>query len=87
MSGHQIIIWLVIGGVAGWLAGLIVSGTGYGLLADILIGIVGAFIGGWLTTVFGVHVGSGFAPSLVVAVLGAVVLLIILRLARSMTGK
>lgn len=79
---HGIIAWLIIGAVAGWLAGVLVKGGGFGLLVDILIGIVGAFIGGWLAGMFGVGVGGGMAASIVTATIGAVVLLLILRLIR-----
>jgi uncharacterized membrane protein YeaQ/YmgE (transglycosylase-associated protein family) len=79
---HGIIAWLVIGGIAGWLAGLLVKGSGFGLIANILIGIVGAVIGGWLTTVVGVGVGYGFVSTLAVSVVGAVVLLLAINLLR-----
>jgi len=79
---HGIIAWLIIGAVAGWLAGVLVKGGGFGLLVDILVGIVGAFIGGWLAGMFGVGVGGGMAASIVTATIGAVVLLLILRLIR-----
>jgi uncharacterized membrane protein YeaQ/YmgE (transglycosylase-associated protein family) len=79
---HGIIIWLIIGGVAGWLAGTLVSGGGFGLLWDIIIGIIGAFIGGWLAGVLGIAVGGGLIASIITATAGAVVLLVILRLIR-----
>ena len=75
-----IILWLIIGAVAGWLAGKIVEGAGFGLIVDIIVGIVGAFIGGWLAGVLGVDIGGGLIGSLIVAVVGAVILLIVLRL-------
>lgn len=74
-------IWfLVIGAVAGWLAGLISQGRGFGLLGDIIIGIVGAFIGGFVFTLMGVQWG-GTAGSLITATIGALLLLFIFRLA------
>jgi uncharacterized membrane protein YeaQ/YmgE (transglycosylase-associated protein family) len=79
---HGIIAWLVIGAIAGWLAGVLVKGGGFGLLVDILVGIVGAFIGGWLAGLLGIGVGGGIAASIVTATIGAVVLLLILRLIR-----
>jgi uncharacterized membrane protein YeaQ/YmgE (transglycosylase-associated protein family) len=79
---HGIIIWLIIGGVAGWLAGTLVSGGGFGLLWDIIIGIIGAFIGGWLAGVLGIAVGGGMIASIITATVGAIVLLVILRLIR-----
>jgi uncharacterized membrane protein YeaQ/YmgE (transglycosylase-associated protein family) len=73
----SIIIMLIVGAIAGWLAGLIVQGFGFGLIWNILIGIVGAFIGVWLLRQLGVMPGSGFVGSIVNAVIGAVVLLVI----------
>jgi uncharacterized membrane protein YeaQ/YmgE (transglycosylase-associated protein family) len=75
-----IILWLIIGAVAGWLAGKIVEGTGFGLIVDIIVGIVGALIGGWLAGVLGIAIGGGLIGSLIVAVVGAVILLFALRL-------
>ena len=73
----SIIIMLIVGAVAGWLAGQIVRGFGFGLLWNIVIGIVGAFIGVWLLTQLGFIPFSGFVGSIVNAVIGAVVLLVI----------
>lgn len=73
------IAWIVVGAIAGWLAGVLVKGGGYGLIADIVLGIVGAFIGGWLIGALGIHLG-GFIGSIVTAVIGAVVLLFLVRL-------
>jgi uncharacterized membrane protein YeaQ/YmgE (transglycosylase-associated protein family) len=77
---HGIIAWLIIGVIAGWLAGKIVEGAGFGLIVDIIVGIIGAFIGGWLAGVLGIHIGGGLVSSIIVAVIGAVVLLVVLRL-------
>lgn len=79
---HGLIGWLIIGAVAGWLAGVITKGGGFGLIVDIIVGIVGAFVGGWLASAVGIHIGSGFIGSLIVAVIGAVVLLFVIRLVR-----
>ena len=79
---HGIVAWLIIGAVAGWLAGLLVKGGGFGLLVDVLVGIVGAVIGGWLATMLGIGIGSGFIGSVIVAVIGAVILLFVIRLFR-----
>jgi uncharacterized membrane protein YeaQ/YmgE (transglycosylase-associated protein family) len=76
---HGIIAWLIIGAVAGWLAGVLVKGGGFGLLADILIGIVGAVIGGWLAGLLGIAVGGGILASIITATLGAIILLVIVR--------
>jgi uncharacterized membrane protein YeaQ/YmgE (transglycosylase-associated protein family) len=80
MDTHGIIAWIIIGAVAGWLAGTFVKGGGFGLIGDIIVGIVGAFIGGWVAGLLGVTVGGGFITSIVTATLGAIILLIILRM-------
>jgi uncharacterized membrane protein YeaQ/YmgE (transglycosylase-associated protein family) len=77
---YGIIAWLIIGLIAGWLAGKIVEGTGFGLIVDIIVGIIGAVIGGWLAGVLGISVGGGLISSIIVAVIGAVILLFVLRL-------
>jgi uncharacterized membrane protein YeaQ/YmgE (transglycosylase-associated protein family) len=82
MSSHSLLAWLVIGAVAGWLAGTFVKGGGFGLLGDIVVGIIGAFIGGWLAGVLGIHVGSGWISSILTAAVGAALLLVILRAVR-----
>lgn len=79
---HGIIAWLVIGAIAGWLAGVLVKGGGFGLIVDIIVGIVGAFIGGWLAHVLHISLGSGWIGSIITAVIGAVILLFIIRLVR-----
>lgn len=77
---HGLIAWLVIGAIAGWLAGVVVKGGGFGLVVDIIVGIVGAFIGGWLAGVLGISLGGGLIGSIVTALIGAVILLFIIRL-------
>jgi len=78
----SILAWIVLGLVAGWLAGMLMRGGGYGLLGDLVLGVLGAIVGGWLTGfLLGVDLMTGFnIQSLVVAVLGAVVLIGISRL-------
>ena len=78
LSGEGILIILLVGLVAGWLAGEIVFGSSFGVIGDIAIGIVGAFIGTWLLPQLGVHIGAGLVSQIVVATIGAVVLLILL---------
>jgi uncharacterized membrane protein YeaQ/YmgE (transglycosylase-associated protein family) len=82
MSSHGIIVWLIIGAIAGWIAGALVRGGGFGLIGDIVIGIIGALIGGWLAGALGITIGSGFIASIVTAVIGAVILLVIVRAIR-----
>jgi uncharacterized membrane protein YeaQ/YmgE (transglycosylase-associated protein family) len=78
----SIIITLIVGAVAGWLAGQIVRGFGFGLLWNIVIGIVGAFIGVWLLTTLHVVPFAGFLGSIINATIGAVVLLVIIGFIR-----
>jgi uncharacterized membrane protein YeaQ/YmgE (transglycosylase-associated protein family) len=82
MSLETFLLWVVVGLIAGWLASVVVGG-GFGLIGDIVVGIVGAFIGGFLFRALGVGTPfSGLAGSIFVAFIGAVVLLLILRLFR-----
>lgn len=80
LSNESIIVIVLVGMVAGWLAGKIVRGAGYGLIGDIAVGIIGAFIGDWLLPRLGNHLGSGTISSIVSATIGAIVLLLIIRL-------
>ena len=82
MELEAILIIIVIGAVAGWLAGQIVRGMGFGLIGNIVVGIVGAFIAGWLLPQIGIVIGSGIVRSIINATIGAVVLLVILGLIR-----
>jgi len=79
---HGLIAWLIIGAIAGWLAGILVKGGGFGFIVDIIVGIVGAFVGGWLAEALHITLGSGFIGSIIVAVIGAVILLFVIRLIR-----
>ena len=78
----SIIAWIVLGLVAGWLAGMVMRGGGYGIIGDIVLGILGAIIGGWITgAVLGADLVNGFnVISVIVAVIGAIVLIAISRL-------
>ena len=81
MSGESLLVILLVGLIAGWLAGKIVRGTGFGLIADLCIGIIGAFIGDWLLPELGIHLGFSRIIDLIIsATIGAVVLLLILGL-------
>lgn len=82
MDTHGIIIWLIIGAIAGWLAGSLMKGGGYGLIGDIIIGILGAFIGGWLAGVLGISIGGGLIASIITATVGAIVLILVLRVVK-----
>ena len=81
ISSESLLVILLVGLIAGWLAGRIVDGGGFGLIGDIAIGIVGAFIGSWLMPQLGIHLASGIVSAIIVATIGAVVLLAIVRLA------
>ncbi|HKZ96501.1 MAG TPA: GlsB/YeaQ/YmgE family stress response membrane protein [Hyphomicrobiaceae bacterium] len=82
MDIQTLIIWLVIGAVAGWLAGLIVTGYGFGLVGNIVVGIVGAVIGGWLLPYLGIFTGGDIIGVIISAVIGAVILLLLIGLIR-----
>jgi uncharacterized membrane protein YeaQ/YmgE (transglycosylase-associated protein family) len=78
MSG---LLWfLIIGAIAGWLAGQFMKGSGFGLLGDIIVGVIGALIGGWLFGTLGIWPGGGLIGSLIVAFVGAIILLYLVRL-------
>ena len=77
-----IIAWIVVGLLAGWLAGLAMKGSGYGLAGDIIVGLIGSVVGGFLMGFF-VHGDTGFWGSIVVAFLGACLLIAVMRMVRS----
>ena len=78
-----ILSWIVVGLIAGWLAGMVMRGGGYGLIGDIIVGVVGGLLGGWIATSL-LHIGADVnginLESILVAFCGAVVLLIVLRM-------
>ena len=80
MADHGILATLVIGFIAGWLAGHVVRGAGLGIVGDVVVGILGAFIGGWLLPRLHIHLGSGTIATIVNATIGAVLLLFLIRL-------
>lgn len=80
LNPEGFITWIVIGLVAGWLAGKIMKGSGYGAIMDIVIGIIGALIGGFIMKHLGFRGSGGMIYTILVAVLGAVILTLILRL-------
>jgi uncharacterized membrane protein YeaQ/YmgE (transglycosylase-associated protein family) len=82
MSGESLLVILVVGLIAGWLAGHFVRGTGFGIIADICIGIIGALIASWLFPRLGIHLGTGMVARIIAATIGAIILLLILRLVR-----
>jgi uncharacterized membrane protein YeaQ/YmgE (transglycosylase-associated protein family) len=80
MEAQGLLIWLVIGAVAGWLAGTLVKGGGFGLVGDIIVGIVGAFVGGFLAGALHISIGSGIVSSILTATVGAVLLILLVRM-------
>ncbi len=80
MEAQSLIIWLIVGGIAGWLAGMVVKGGGFGLIGDIIVGIVGGLLAGWLLPQIGIVIGGGFIAAIINAFIGAVILLVIIRL-------
>ena len=79
MGIESILVFLIVGAVAGWLAGLIVSGFGFGLVGNIVVGIVGAFIAGYLFPAIGVRLGSGIIAAILHSTIGAVILLVLIK--------
>ena len=86
MSSESLLVILFVGLVAGWLAGQIVQGTGFGPIGDLIIGVIGAFIGVWLLPQLGIHLGSGLVSAIISATIGALILLLIMRLVRGGNG-
>jgi uncharacterized membrane protein YeaQ/YmgE (transglycosylase-associated protein family) len=83
-----LIIACVVGAIAGWLAGLLVQGTGFGLVGDIVVGILGALIAAWLFPRLGITLtlGGGLLGAILLAFIGAVILLVIVRLIKQLTA-
>lgn len=82
MGIDSVIVWLIVGAIAGWLAGLIVKGGGFGLLGNIVIGIVGAVVAGWLLPQLGIRLGTGILAAIINSAIGGVIVLVILSLIR-----
>lgn len=77
-----LIYFLLIGAAAGWIAGQLMKGGGFGILVNIILGVIGAFVGGWLLGELGISVGGGLTGSLITSVIGAVVVLFVAGLFR-----
>ncbi len=82
LSNESLLVILFVGLVAGWLAGKIVRGTGFGVIGDIVVGIAGALIASWLFPRLGIHLGSGLVSEIIYSAIGAVILLVVVRLVR-----
>jgi uncharacterized membrane protein YeaQ/YmgE (transglycosylase-associated protein family) len=81
LSNESLLVIIFVGIIAGWLAGQVMEGGGFGLIGDLIVGLIGAFIGDWLLPQLGFHFGTGIVPLIINAFIGAVILLLILRLA------
>ncbi|MBD0413291.1 GlsB/YeaQ/YmgE family stress response membrane protein [Oryzicola mucosus] len=82
MGIESLLVFLIVGAVAGWLAGLLVRGGGFGILGNIVVGIIGAFIAGWLFPQLGIALGTGIVTAIINSTIGAVILLVLLRLVK-----
>jgi uncharacterized membrane protein YeaQ/YmgE (transglycosylase-associated protein family) len=80
LSNQGLVVILLVGLVAGWLAGQMMRGSGFGLIGDLIVGWVGAFIGDWLLPRLNIHIGTGIVALIVNALIGAILLLFVLRL-------
>jgi uncharacterized membrane protein YeaQ/YmgE (transglycosylase-associated protein family) len=76
------IIWIVVGAIIGWLAGLLVQGGGFGFLVDALVGIFGSVVAGWLFPRLGITLGGGLIGSVIASIAGAVIVVVVVRLLR-----
>ena len=83
LSNQSLLVILFVGLVAGWLAGQIVRGTGFGIIGDILVGIAGAFVASLLFPRLGLHLGSGLVSEIIYSAIGAIILLLVVRLLRN----
>ncbi len=79
MGIESLIIFIIIGAIAGWLAGLVVSGFGFGLVGNIIVGIIGALIAGWLFPRLGFAIGGGILAAIINATIGAIILLLVVK--------
>jgi len=85
MPIESLVVWLIVGAIAGWLAGQIMKGYGFGLVGNIVVGIVGAFIAGWLFPRLGIGPATGIIWAIIYAAIGAVILLFIIGLVKKAT--
>ncbi len=80
MTGHGLVLWVIVGGLAGWLTGMLLRGRGYGCIGNAVVGIIGAVIGGWLFRIANIEALPGLIGSVFTAIIGAVVLITVLGL-------
>jgi uncharacterized membrane protein YeaQ/YmgE (transglycosylase-associated protein family) len=86
MTVEAIIVWLIVGAVAGWLAGVITKGGGFGLVGNIIVGILGAVVAGYLFPALGFNFAAGLVGSIINAVIGGVIVILVLSLIRRATN-
>jgi uncharacterized membrane protein YeaQ/YmgE (transglycosylase-associated protein family) len=82
LTGESLLVIIVVGVIAGWLAGKLVQGTGFGLIGDLVVGIIGALIASWLFPQLGLRLGTGMIREIIDSAIGAILLLVIIRLVR-----
>ena len=82
MGVESVIVWLIIGAIAGWLAGVITKGGGFGLVGNIVVGVIGAFVAGFLLPQLGLNFGGGVVAAIINAAIGGVIVIVILSLIR-----
>jgi len=82
MDLQLLLVWLIVGAIAGWLAGIVVKGFGFGLLGNIVVGIIGAVVAGWLFPTLGISLGGGIVGAIIAAAIGAVIVLLLVKLLR-----
>jgi uncharacterized membrane protein YeaQ/YmgE (transglycosylase-associated protein family) len=83
ISNEGLLVILFVGLVAGWLAGKVVRGTGFGIIGDIVVGIAGSLVASFLFPKLGIHIGTGLISEIIYSAIGAVILLLIVRLIRT----
>jgi len=86
LSNESLIVILLVGIFAGWLAGQVVRGGGFGLIGDLIVGVIGAFIGDWVLPRLGIHLGVGTVSLIINATIGAILLLVVIRLIAGSRG-
>ncbi len=84
MNGISLLVLVIVGILAGWLAGKIMKGRGFGLIGDLIVGVIGAFLGSWLFGLLHVSIGNGLIGTFITALVGSLVLLLLIRLIRSL---
>ena len=77
-----LIVWIVIGGIAGWIASKVVTGGGMGLVGNVVLGIIGAVVAGWLLPMIGIGLGGGIFGAIITAAIGAIIVLLVISLVK-----